>query len=71
MLLSSNVLRQSIVDNMELSTAPFDLQSSLVNPFVGFKTEYQQTKFFKENFGLIVSGKNKIIVLLLRLSRNQ
>ena len=45
-LLSANVLRQSIVNNMELATAPFDLQSSLVNPFVGLKTEYQQRKFW-------------------------
>ena len=55
MLLSANVLRQSIMDNRELATAPFDVQSPFVNPFVGLKTEYQQTKFFKENFGLIVS----------------
>ena len=55
MLLSANVLRQSIVDNRELATAPLDLQSSLVNPFVSLQTEYQQTKFFKEHFGLIVS----------------
>ena len=43
------------MNNKELATAPFDVQSLLINPFVGLKTEYQQTKFFKENFGLVVS----------------
>lgn len=55
MLLSANVQRKSFVENRELASIPFDQHSSFVNPFVGLKTEYQQTKFFKENFGLIVS----------------
>lgn len=42
-LLSANALRQSILDNLELATTPFDLQSSLANPFLDLKTEYQQS----------------------------
>ena len=55
MLISANMLRQSIVDNTDHVTVPFELRSPLVNPFVGLKTGYQLLKFFKENFGLIVS----------------
>ena len=61
MLLSANVHRQSFVENRELAFVPFDQQSSLANPFLGLKTEYQQTKFFKENFGLIVSDYTKVL----------
>lgn len=63
MLLSANVHRQSFVENRE---------SSLPNPFVGLKTEYQQTKFFKENFGLIVSDFTKLLsYYCVVVTRNQ
>lgn len=54
MLLSANVYRQYFVENRELASIPFDQHSSLANPFVGLKTEYQQTKFFTENFGVML-----------------
>lgn len=33
-----------------------------INPLANLKTEYQQNKFFKENFGLIVSVYSKCIM---------
>ena len=72
MLLSANVHRQSFVENRELASIPFDQHSSLANPFVGLKTEYQQTKCFKENFGLIVSYNTKLLsYYCVILTRNQ
>ena len=45
MLLSANVHRQYFLENRELASIPFDQHSALANPFVGLRTEYQQTKF--------------------------
>ena len=72
MLLSANVHRQSFVENRELAFIPFHQHSSLANPFVGLKTEYQQTKFFKENFGLIVSDYTRLLsYYCVVVTRNQ
>lgn len=50
LLLSNKYLEQSVSG---LASSSFYVHSS---PFDDLKTEYQQTKFFKENFGLVVSG---------------
>lgn len=52
LLLSNKSLEQSIADNLGLTDSPLGLHSS---PFDDLRTEHQQTKFFRENFGLIVS----------------
>ena len=53
LLLSSKYLEQSVSESLGLASSPFCFHLS---PFDDLKTEYQQTKFFKENFGLIVSA---------------
>ena len=53
LLLSNKFLEQSVLESPEFASSPFCFHSS---PFNDLKTEYQQTKFFKENFGLVVSA---------------
>ena len=53
LLLSNRFLEQSVLESPEFASSPFCFHSS---PFDDLKTEYQQTKFFKENFGFVVSG---------------
>ena len=31
-------------------------QGDIINPFEGLETTYMQTKYFRENMGLLVSG---------------
>ena len=57
--LSANNIKQSVMKELQGSgsvIAPCLNQCFLpVNPFDELNTEYQQTKFFKEKFGLVVS----------------
>ena len=48
LVLSRKCDDQFVSENSELADS---------SPFEELRTEYQQTKFFNENFGLIVSGK--------------
>ena len=60
-IFSANSIKHSVMNH--LHTAGFDHSHdhlfdacfSPTNPFVELKTEYQQTKFFKEEFGVVVS----------------
>ena len=59
--LSANNIKQSVIKELQESgstiTSCLDLDQYFlpVNPFDELNTEYQQTKFFKEKFGLVVS----------------
>ena len=63
LLLSNKSLEQSMADNL-------DNPLSLGSPFDDLRTEYQPTKCFRENFGLIVSNscvcvqQNMMLLLL-------
>ena len=58
-MLSTNSIKQSVMSNLHASgftiNPSFDACFSSGSPFMGLKTEYQQTNFFRENFGLVVS----------------
>lgn len=59
-MLSTNSVKQSVISNLlasglSIDPSTFDAYFSSNSPFMELKTEYQQTKFFKENFGLVVS----------------
>ena len=59
--LSANNIKQSVIKELQESgstiTSCLDLDQCFlpVNPFDELNTEYQQTKFFKEKFGLVIS----------------
>ena len=42
-------------ERFEVPAVLLDQVFPSLNPFLGLKTEYQQTKFYRENFNLIVS----------------
>ena len=49
--------RMSVIKNLTeqgVDTNRMNLHFEAPNPFHGFETEYLQTKFFKEHFGLVV-----------------
>ena len=58
-MLSANRFKHSVMSVLNESGSSINatLRDCLIptSPFVNLKTEYQQNKFFKENFGLIVS----------------
>ena len=57
-MLSTDSMKKSVTNNLlasGLSINPSFNDCSSNSPFMELKTEYQQTKFFKENFGLVVS----------------
>lgn len=58
-MLSANRMKHSVMRLLNESGSSINatLQDCLIptDPFANLKTEYQQNKFFKENFGLIVS----------------
>lgn len=58
-MLSATQIKHSVMSTLRESGSPVSvaLHNCLTpaNPFSNLKTEYQQNKFFKENFGLIVS----------------
>lgn len=58
--LSANSIKQSVMKELQESggtiTPSLDQCFLPINPFDELKTEYQQTMFFKEEFGLVVSG---------------
>ena len=58
--LSANSIKQPVMKELQESgdiVSPSLDQCFLpINPFDELKTEYQQTMFFKEKFGLVVSS---------------
>ena len=52
--IKQHVLKTLHLQGIEITPPLSDKCFSSVNPFLSLKTEYQQTKFYKENFSLIV-----------------
>lgn len=52
--IKQHVLKTLYQQGIEITPPLFDKCFSSVNPFLCLKTEYQQTKFYKEKFSLIV-----------------
>ncbi len=65
-------IEQSLKASIDTSTLGFNISSVFEynDPFSTLQTEYQQSKFYREHFGLVVSGKwlvavNKLIESVL------